>query len=258
MDEPFDLHNPPQPRDRLIVALDVATRDEARAVVESLEGSVSFFKVGYQLFVAEGMDIVRALVNAGKRVFLDLKMDDIEETITLAVREIAKNTVSFLTVFGNGATVRAAKTGRGTAAHPKILQITALTSVSEQDLIELGFIGPDKPLKTIDEYVHWRAQKSMDAECDGLIAAGSSVAALHAKYPQAIIVTPGVRPAGAGTDDHKRPTTPRAAIAAGSTYLVVGRPIRDAANPRQMADQIIDDIRQGLVDRQRQSMHIVR
>jgi orotidine-5'-phosphate decarboxylase len=258
MEKNFDLQNPTDPRDRLIVALDVAKRDEAKKVVEGLKESVSFFKVGYQLFFAEGMSFVRELVDEGKRVFLDLKMDDIGETITLAVREVAKNEVKFLTVFGNGATVQAAKSGRGDAPHPKILQITALTSIDEKDLRELGFIGPDRPLKTIDDYVNWRAKKSMDVQCDGLIAAGPSVAALHAQYPQAIIVTPGVRPAGTGTDDHKRPTTPRGAIAAGATYLVVGRPIRDAKDPLQVADQIIEEIRQGLADRQHRSVSGVR
>jgi orotidine-5'-phosphate decarboxylase len=255
MEESFDLHNPPQPQDRLIVALDVATEEEAWGIVKNLDGKVSFFKVGWELFLVTGMPFVKELVNAGKRVFLDLKMDDIGETISRGVREITRNGVSFLTVFGNGATVQAARAGRGSADHPKILQITALSSLSEADLREVGYIGPDQPLKTLDQYVHARAQKSMDAQCDGIIAAGPSVASLRAQHPQAIIVTPGVRLSGASVDDHKRASTPRAAIAAGATYLVVGRPIRDAARRRDVADQIVEEIRQGLEDRERSSGH---
>src|SRR5665213_831782 len=130
-----------EPRDRLIVALDVQTSDEALEIVDNLNGLVSFYKVGYQLFVAEGMAFVRRLIERNVRVFLDLKMDDVEETITNAVREITRNNVNLLTLHGNGATARAAIAGRGDSIIPKILQVTLLSSLDAQDLIDLGLLG---------------------------------------------------------------------------------------------------------------------
>ncbi len=256
--ENFNLRNPREAKERLIVALDVATKAEARKLVSDLQGEVSFFKVGYQLFLAEGMFFVRELIGQGNRVFLDLKMDDVEETIMLAVREMTKNKVSFLTIQGNTATARAAVRGRGQESRqeprqeprPQILSVTLLTSLNDQDLRDLGLLGgTNKKFTSLDEYVDWRAEQALEAECDGLIAAGPSVSRIRAKHPQAIIVTPGVRLAGLSSDEHKRPTTPKDAIVAGSDYLVVGRPIRDAQERRAMARRIIDDIAHGLTER---------
>lgn len=241
--------NPQAAKDRLIVALDVATTQEASRLVADLDGLVSFFKVGYQLFVARGMTCVRELIEAGKRVFLDLKMDDVEETIALAVREVSKSGASFLTVHGSGATARAALRGRGDAPSPKILSVTLLTSLGEADLMDLGLLGSDKRFHTLDDYVDWRAEQAIAAGCDGLIAAGPSTARIRARHPEALIVTPGVRLRQTGTDDHKRPTTPRDAIAGGADYLVVGRPIRDAGDRRAMAERMIAEIEQGLAAR---------
>ena len=252
--ENFNLKNPKEAKERLIVALDVATKAAARKLVSDLHGEVSFFKVGYQLFLAEGMSFVRELIGQGNRVFLDLKMDDVEETIMLAVREMTKNKVSFLTIQGNSATARAAVRGRGQAQEPRlhILSVTLLTSLNDQDLRDLGLLGEtNTKFTSLDEYVDWRAEQALAAECDGLIAAGPSVSRLRAKHPQAIIVTPGVRLAGLSSDEHKRPTTPKDAIVAGSDYLVVGRPIRDAPDRRAMARRIIDDIAHGLTERNR-------
>ena len=235
-------------RDRLIVALDVPNRQAALQLVRELDGVVSFFKVGYQLFVAEGMQLVRDLVGEGRKVFLDLKLDDVEETITLAVREIVKWGVEFLTIHGNGATARAAQMGRGESDIPRILQVTALSSLDTQDLRDLGIVGKrDKRFKRLEDYVLWRASQSIDAGCEGLIASGTTIGLLREHLgPEPIIVAPGIRPVGTPTDDHKRTATPRSAIAAGADYLVVGRPIRNAPEPMAMARSILDEMEQGL------------
>jgi len=240
----------PDPKDRLILALDVATADEANRLVDELDGLVSFYKVGYQLFLATGMQFVRDLVSGGKRVFLDLKMDDVEETITQGVREIAKNDVDFLTIHGNGATARAAIEGRGDNDRPKILSVTLLSSLDEQDLIDLGILGKKGKFKSLDQYVLWRAQQAVDANVDGLIASGDTVAATRKRVGDGpILVTPGVRPKGIPTDDHKRHLTPMEAIASGADYLVVGRPIRNADDRCEMARSIIGEIEKGLDSR---------
>lgn len=245
--------SPAFPQDRLIVALDVRTKAEAMGLVGDLEGLVSFFKVGYQLFLAEGMDFVRELGRQGKRVFLDLKMDDVEETIALAVEIIAGANARFLTIHGTGATAKAAHEGRGSNEYPKILSVTLLTSLDQQDLVDLGILGSLKRegrFRSLEDYVLWRAEQAMAASCDGLIAAGSSVAALREKFGKGpIIVCPGIRQQGGATDDHKRSATPRDAMAAGADYVVVGRPIRNASDRRGRAELIIEDIERGISDR---------
>jgi len=253
MAESFDISRPAEAKDRIIMALDVPTKEKALELVDELEGNVSFFKVGYQLFVAEGMSFVRELIKREKRVFLDLKMDDVGETITLAVEQIAKHNVSLLTVHGNGATARAALRGRGLSSQPKILSLTLLTSLDTTDLRDLGLLGEHAKCKTLGEYVDWRAEQAIAAECDGLIAAGENVARLRSKHSDTLIVTPGVRLQGSTTDDHKRPTTPYRAIAAGSDYLVVGRPIRDAGpgNRAEAARRIAEEIQHGLEERRK-------
>ena len=221
------------PRDRLIVALDVPTKAEAMAIVSELSGLVSFYKIGYQLFLAEGMAFVRELIAAGNRVFLDLKLDDVEETIASAVREITKNDVHLLTLHGNGATARAAIVGRGDSLIPKVLSVTLLSSLDERDLRDLGVLGKHGRFKTLLEHVLWRAKEAIAAGCDGLIASGETIGRIRSELgEQPIIVSPGIRPSGVASDDHKRAATPRDAIAAGADYLVVGRPIRNAKNRR--------------------------
>ena len=216
-------------KDRIIVALDVEDRDTALRLVDELDDHISFFKIGYQLFVAEGMSFVDELVERKKRIFLDLKMDDVGATITLAVEAIAKHDVDFLTVHGSGATARAALKGRSRANRelPQILSLTLLTSLDSTDLRDLGVIGEHAKCKSLDEFVDWRAQQAIDAGCDGLIAAGENVERLRSKCPDTLIVTPGIRLRSGDPDDHKRTATPRDAIEHGADYLVIGRPVRD-------------------------------
>jgi len=238
-------------RDRLIVALDVPTATEALDLVAKLEGCVSFFKVGLQLFVSDGLlskdlRLIQQLTDAGKKVFLDLKMDDVQETIRLTLAGIAQaDNIRFVTIHGNGATAKAARDGKGNSEYPKLLSITLLSSLDQHDLRDL-FMGETISL---DTYVKFRAKQALDAGCDGLIASGRSVEMLRKEYPKTTIVTPGIRPPGSSTDDHKRSLTPRQAIAAGSDYLVVGRPIRNTANPKNMAERIISEIEMELRER---------
>ena len=223
-------------KDRIIMALDVGDRDTALRLVDELDDHISFFKIGYQLFVAEGMAFVDELVKRENRIFLDLKMDDVGATITLAVEAIAEHNVQFLTVHGNGATARAALKGRSQSNRtlPQILSLTLLTSLDSTDLRDLGVIGKHAKCKSLSEYVDWRAKQAIDAQCDGLIAAGENVERLRLKYPDTLIVTPGVRLHSGAPDDHKRPTTPRQAVAHGADYLVIGRPIRDVASGERL------------------------
>ena len=243
--------SPLKASDRLIVALDVRTKEEAFSLVEKLDGLVSFFKVGYQLLLAEGMAFVRELVKSEKKVFLDLKMDDVEETIKSAVEVITEAGVTFITIHGNGATARAAREGRGKASLPKLLSLTLLTSLDEQDLKDMRIVGKRSKFKDLNSYVVWRADEAVNEGCDGLISAGSSVSALRKKFgPKTIIVAPGVRLKGETTHDHKRVTTPRDATLAGADYLVVGRPIRHASDPRGAADRIISEIHEACTERE--------
>ena len=221
----------PKTADRLIVALDVDTTKKALDIIEDLNGLVSSFKVGYQLFIAEGLTFVRRLIEGNNRVFLDLKMDDVEETIRRAVANIAASEVEFLTIHGSGATVRAARDGRGAREKPKLLSVTLLSSLDANDLKDLF---ADSKL-TVESYVKWRAKQAIDNGCEGLIASGETIGMLRKLYPSAIIVAPGIRPADSSRDDHKRALSPDDAIRAGADYLVVGRPIRNSSNPRNAA-----------------------
>lgn len=231
------------PSDRLIVALDVATTREALGLVEELDGLVAFFKVGYQLFIAEGMPFVRELLARKRRVFLDLKLDDVEETIRRAVAEIARHEVELLTLHGGPATARSALAGRGEARFPRVLAVTLLSSLGEADLAELQLVGERARFRTLQEYILWRAEQALAAGVDGLIASGESVAQIRGRFgPDPILVTPGIRPGGASTHEHQRHLSPGQAIRAGSDYLVVGRPIRDAPDRRAAARSIIDEI----------------
>jgi len=234
------------PQERLIVALDVDTVGAALQIVDELGSEVRFYKIGLQLFMEGGLTAVRRISEQGKKVFLDLKVDDTPRTIQEAVRNASVEGVEFFTLQGNGDTVRAAKAGRGASATPRFLQITYLSSWDAADLAEhLRADATQNPL-SIDEQVVHRTRRILDWGCDGVIASGSSVQRLRREFPQLLIVTPGIRPAGSASDDHKRSMTPSEAILAGADYLVVGRPIRAARDPRGSALRIQEDIEQAL------------
>ena len=234
---------PEDPSSRLIVALDVDERGPALRLVDRLGDAVSFYKVGWQLFIGAGFPLVRELKDRGKRIFLDLKMDDIEATVRAAVANMKEN-ADFLTIHGTAATVRAARAGRGSRAHPRFLMVTALSSIDSQDL-RSSFANP---ALDIDDYATAKAADALDAGCDGLIASGTSIRRLRAAFPDRgfVVVAPGIRPEGEGTDDHKRSLTPTEAVRDGADYLVVGRPVRNAPDPAASAARIADGIARGL------------
>jgi orotidine-5'-phosphate decarboxylase len=230
--------------DRLIVALDVRTLREAEELVDTLEGVVSFFKIGIELHVSSGVECVKKLGEARKkRIFLDLKYFDVPETVKRAVERVAAMGVSFLTIHGNGKIIRAAVEGRG-KSDLKLLAVTVLTSLDSDDIKDLGFDC------SVQQLVLHRARKALEAGCDGVITSPSEAhlvrdiarEAKDIKEEKFLIVTPGIRPEKVARDDHKRYNTPTEAIKAGADYLVVGRPIREAADPRKAAQKIIEEM----------------
>jgi orotidine-5'-phosphate decarboxylase len=233
-------------RERLIVALDVDTGAEALQLVEQLGNDVSFYKVGLQLFMEGGLAVVKRIVSQGKKVFLDLKIDDTPRTVQEAVRNIAIDGVEFFTLQGNRATAHAAKAGRGARLSPRFLQVTYLSSWDSADLKEHLHIDASSDKVSIDEQVVNRARRILESGCDGVIASGTSVSRLRREFPTLLIVTPGIRPSGSGNDDHKRSMTPLEAITSGADYLVVGRPIRSASDPRATAHSIQQEIEQAV------------
>ena len=220
--------------DRLIFALDVGTEEEAKALVNELKGTVRFFKVGLELFIASGNNVVKWLVDQDLNVFLDLKMYDIGETVRRSVAEVSRLGVKFLTIHGEDQTVEAAREGKGDS-DLEILFVTLLTSLGEGDLGEF---------KSVEDYVQQRGAMAMKHGCDGLITSGQNVPILRETLTAyaPILVCPGIRPQGDGSDDQKRPTTPFEAISRGADYLVVGRPIRNAPDRVAKAEEIIVEI----------------
>lgn len=219
----------------VIVALDVETAAEARAIVDALGDSASFYKIGLELYAAAGMDFVRELKSAGHRVFLDLKLYDIGETVRRAVVQIARSGADFLTVHGMRQVMQAASAGRAGSAL-KLLAVTVLTSVDDDDLRQDGYS------RSVAEIVDLRARNAMAEGMDGLICSALDVRRLRAAAPQAILVTPGVRSAGASAQDQKRIATPAGAIAAGADYLVIGRQITRAPDPREEMQRVLEEI----------------
>ena len=227
-------------RDRLIVALDLASLSEAERAVVRLGDAVSFYKVGYELVLAGGLPFAADLVRAGKRVFLDLKLHDIGNTVARATERAAELGVTFLTVHAYPQTMRAAVEGRGKSAL-KIFGVTVLTSWDDADVKEAGFNLP------LGELVAKRAKQAKAAKVDGLIASPLEAAALREQVGTSLlIVTPGIRPAGAGDGDQKRVMTPAAAIKAGVDHMVIGRPIVAAPEPAAAARAIVDEIEKAL------------
>jgi orotidine-5'-phosphate decarboxylase len=247
---------PLPPADRLIVALDFDRDEEALGLVDRLGDIVVFYKVGLQLFMGNGLDgIVRKLTALGKKVFLDLKIDDTPRTVESAVRNMAVDGVQFFTLQGSGATARAAKLGRGEKEFPKFLQVTYLSSYDESDIREVLHLNSSVPVD-LDDMVIKRTEKIIGSGCDGVIASGTSVNRLRSAYPtskELLIVSPGIRPEGTTPDDHKRSMTPKEAILSGSDYLVVGRPIRNAPDPVDMAASIHRDIAAALAEKEQRT-----
>lgn len=223
---------------RLIVALDLADRAAASALVERLGPGVGFYKIGLGLLACGGLDLAAELKGRGRRVFLDLKLFDIAATVEAAVTGLARLGVDFLTVHGDPHVVRAAVGARG-AAPTRILAVTVLTSLDRADLDAMLMVsGP------VEELVRERARRALAAGADGVIASPREAGMLRA-LPEAagrLIVTPGVRPAGSAAGDQKRIATPAGTIAAGADHIVVGRPVHAAADPRAAAEAILAEL----------------
>lgn len=233
------------PRDYLIVALDVPGRKEAMKLAEELSGRVGYFKIGLQLFTACGPDIVRDINKLGGRVFLDLKLHDIPNTVAKAVYEAARMEVSLLTLhtLGGGKMMRAAaKSAREAAetlgvAPPRLLGVTILTSMDQDQAEGVGLSGP------IEKMVLRLARLADSSTLDGIVCSPLELDALAADRPgNLFFVTPGIRPAGTDINDQNRITTPAQAVAKGARHLVVGRPITQADSPAEAADRIVHEI----------------
>jgi orotidine-5'-phosphate decarboxylase len=222
-------------RERLIFALDVADLEQARRLVVALGDSVHFYKLGLEFFLSGNyFELAAELQERGKKIFADLKLFDIPATVAAAVRQLARHRVDFCTVHGNDGMLRAAADAKGDM---RVLAVTALTSLDQGDLDDLGFQCDARTL------VLSRARRALEAGCDGVVSSGLEVRDLRASVDHALItVCPGIRPILNDEippqDDQSRVATPGAAIAAGADYLVVGRPIRDAADPRAAAEEI--------------------
>jgi len=222
--------------ERLIAALDVASAEQAKSLVECLGDSVRFYKVGLELFMAGGMfELIDWLTKKGNRVFTDLKFFDIPETVAAAVRGLRNRGVTFATVHGNQAMLEAAGEAKGEV---KILAVTVLTSLDQGDLDDLGFRCD------VEKLVLSRARRALEAGCDGVIASGIEAPALRRELGERLlVVTPGIRPVqNRPSDDQKRTVDVAQAFANGADYIVVGRPIRQAADPRAAAQAMQETI----------------
>lgn len=230
-------------RERLIFALDVPNIDEAQALISRLGDSVEFYKLGLEVFLSgHYFELMAELKGKGKKIFADLKLFDIPATVSSAVRQLARHEIDFCTVHGNDSMLKAAADAKGSM---QILAVTALTSLDQGDLDDLGFQCDARTL------VLSRARRALALGCDGVVSSGMEVSALreHAN-PRLITVCPGIRPVHNdqihNSDDQQRVMTPFQAIRDGADYLVVGRPIRSAANPAAAAEAIQDDIARAL------------
>ncbi|AJY48408.1 orotidine-5'-phosphate decarboxylase [Martelella endophytica] len=223
-------------RDRLIVGLDVPTVAEAATMVETLGDSVSFYKIGYQLAFAGGLSFARELVDSGKKVFLDMKLLDIDNTVAKGVENISRMGVTMLTLHAYPKAMRAAvEAAAGTPLC--LLGVTVLTSMDDGDLIEAGYTTDARTL------VEKRAEQARAAGMGGIVCSAAEAERVRAiTGPEMAIVTPGIRPAGVAANDQKRVMTPRDAIVAGASHLVVGRPIVAASDPRAAAQQVLTEM----------------
>ncbi len=227
-------------KDRLIIALDVSRASEALKIVNQIGESASTYKVGKQLFTAEGPQVVRDLVASGRKVFLDLKFHDIPNTVAGAVQSAAELGVSMLTVHASGGSKMlkaASEAAQATKTKPLVLAVTVLTSLNDADLQELGL-----PVGVADQVLRL-AGIARNAGCTGIVASAHEAASLRRNLGEGFaIVTPGVRPAGTEAGDQARVVSPAEAFKAGATHIVVGRPITGDANPKAAAAKILDEI----------------
>lgn len=223
----------------LIIALDVESREEAHGLVDRIGSAADFYKVGMELYASAGMGIVSELSALGKQVFLDLKLYDIGETVKRATSQICRSgAVTFLTVHGSRTVMKAAVEGRG-SSHTKLLAVTVLTSFDQEDLADLGYSMP------ISDLVELRVKKAVESGIDGIVCSPLEVARVRKTGgSQLKLVTPGVRSAGASVGDQKRVATPAEAIRNGADYLVIGRQVTRAADPRAACEEILSEIAQ--------------
>ena len=226
-------------QERLIVALDFPDSGTALACADKLAGSISWFKVGLELYLASGESVVRELKRRGHSVFLDLKLHDIPNTAAAAVRSLARLEPDLLTVHAAGGRAMlnaAAEAARSLPHPPRLLAVTVLTSVDALALAETGVPAP--PV----EQVLRLARLAAECGIDGMVCSAAEAAALHSALPKALLVTPGIRPAGSDAGDQKRIATPQFALAAGANMLVIGRPITTAPDPKAAAQAILSDM----------------
>jgi orotidine-5'-phosphate decarboxylase len=227
------------PRERLIAALDVPDAAQARAFAERLGDAVTFYKIGLELFTAGGyFELLQWLRGRGGKVFADLKLYDIPETVRRAVANLRTSGATFLTVHAERSIMEAAAKEKGEL---RLLAVTVLTSFDRSNLAEMGYAG------SVEDLVLQRARAALESGCDGVIASGLEAPMIKAAFgARLLVVTPGVRPAGAAVADQKRTVDVAQAFANGADYIVVGRPIRDAANPRAAAESIQANIASAL------------
>jgi orotidine-5'-phosphate decarboxylase len=228
------------PRDRLIVGLDLPSVEAAEAMIARLGDSVTFYKIGYQLAYAGGLPLMRKLADAGKKVFADLKLHDIGNTVASGVESVAKLGATFLTVHAYPQTMKAAVAGRA-GSSLKILAVTVLTSYDDADLEAAGYrLG-------VTDLVEARARQAQTLGIDGIVCSPEEAANLRRIVGhQTCLVTPGVRPAGSAVGDQKRVMTPGHAIRAGADHVVVARPVMQASDPKAVAEAIVEEITQAL------------
>ena len=227
-------------RDRMIVALDVADTAKAAALVKTLGDSVSFYKIGMELVYGGGLDFARDLAASGKKVFLDLKLHDIPNTVQKAAAQVSRLGMTYLTVHAFPQTMKAALAGTS-GTKTKILGVTVMTSYDDSDLSAAGYA------MGVKELVAHRARQAQEIGIGGLILSAEEVRAMRRLVGDRLdLVTPGIRPAGAAMGDQKRVMTPGEAIAAGATRLVIGRPITEAADPKAAADAVAREIEAAL------------
>ena len=228
-------------KDRIIFALDVDSLKEAEKWVDRLGSHINFFKVGLQLFIAGGFDVIKMITKRGHKVMCDLKICDVPETVKLALRQLRDNDITFTTVIGNEPIVRAAVAEKDGV---KILAVTVLTSIGDEDIKAMGYEGP------IEDLVLYRARRALEIGCDGIISSGLEVSQLRDELgDNFLIVTPGIRPdtgVEIPEDDQRRIVTAQEAIINGADYVVVGRPIRTAENPLAVVESMQHEIQKGL------------